>query len=558
MADNEIKSIELLPEQILHYENLTQILQYYDAGVDLTKQGLGKTIFTLKRAQEEGYDLIVICTLTMIDIWQHEAIKYGVNVRCIMTYARLRGQTEHNLSHTLLKRHNSKFTDHDDFLYLCRTNYAETGKKVLLVFDEFQNAKNDNLQSKSCISLAHSIYKVNSQLTDHKNKVMLLSGTASQNISSAGIFAQWLNWAPVGKLYTTNDKVNVIEDKTGFDILVSNCLRVNEIETKKIISDYISPDNIGEIIHRLLVQIIFPCVRSKSDEIDYGVECKISDLFVLLNDSHDIKLHIEGLQYLSNMRLCRKNNSEHGPGTGEALLTKGMMSIEFSKLSSLVRWALRDLTSDNKTKVLLCVWHIDSLNYLAKIFKNWGPLILYGKTSKDSRDIINKFQHDPNYRLFIGNPTVFGQGLGLHDIYGTMPRKMYISASYKTWLVEQTILRIYRLGVKSNSNVFIVYGNSGSGKGEYMLVEKSVRNREIISSYDGRENKNRTTWYEQADGSLIEDTRPISIERTRNTSVSSNIFNPNLSVSTNIEFKIPEPEPSLLRARVQKANLISL
>src|SRR3990167_2179105 len=445
--------INLLSEQIPHYNRLTNILQYYDAGVDLTKQGLGKTILTLKRAQQDGYDLIVICTLTMIDIWQHEAYKYGVNVKNIMTYARLRGQNEHSLSHCLLKRKGDEFVPHDDFLQICRTHYDKTGKKLLLVFDEFQNAKNDNLQSKSCISLSHALYRMNSELI-HKNKVMLLSGTASQSISSAGIFAQWLGWAPAGKLYTINDKANVIEDRSGFDVLLGNCCYVNKSEVDKILTGYISLDNISEIIHQLFVNIIFPCVRSKSGEIYYGVDCQITDLFMLLTNEQDIKLHMEGLQHLSNMRLCRKNIQEGGHGTGEALLTKGMMSLEFSKLSSVIRWAQRDLTSDNCTKVLLCVWHIESVNYLGQVLRQWNPLILYGKTSKDSYNIINKFQHDPKYRLFIGNPTVFGQGLGFHDIYGTMPRIMYIMSSYKTWLVEQTKSRISRLRLDLSTNIY--------------------------------------------------------------------------------------------------------
>lgn len=554
------ENIELHPEQTEHYDRLSTILSKYDSGADMSRQGLGKTIISLKRAHDDDYELIVICTCTLVSQWIKQADKYGVQIKDIMSYTLLRGQKKYSLSHSLLTRQDNEYTSHPEFEQTCLTNFKTRGKRIMLIFDEFQNAKNDNITSKSCITLAHTIYSTNKQLPfEQHNKVMLLSGTASQSISSAGIFSQLLGWAPEGNLYIKNENVNVLDSVVGFNILIDNCKQLNLGKTNDIVPKYISGDIISSVIHRLLIEVIFPHIRSKVPEFDFGVSCAVRDLFMLLSNENDIVQHREGLQCLANMRMygCSKDNKHRR----NALLNKGMMLIEYSKLSSILRWVTRDLLSDGKTKVIVGVWHSESVEYLQKQLNQWSPLVLHGKTSKNSDVILDKFRHDSQHRLFIGHPMVFGQGLDFHDIYGDMPRKMYISSSYRTLLIEQTISRIYRIGAKSDSQVYIVYGNSESGKGEYNLVEKSLKNRGHISSYDGRTVEARQILYEQVDGSLTEEDGPdmntISGGASSNNLSCSSYNNKISSVSMPVFQQIQIPQ-TLIVSNVKRATLIRL
>ncbi len=157
--------INLWPTQTAHYARIRNILSRWVAYLDTSPMGSGKTVVTLKVAQELRLPMIVIGPLSTLAMWKSTAIKFGVPIIMTMSYQSMRGTAKNHPKHGLLTRIDEEIphtgnkpkpkkpkmrTSFHPTATL--TSYLKSG--VLIVFDEMHNLKNPGT---SQLMSAHAI-----------------------------------------------------------------------------------------------------------------------------------------------------------------------------------------------------------------------------------------------------------------------------------------------------------------------------------------------------------------------------------------------------------------
>ena len=94
------------------------------------------------------------------------------------------------------------------------------------------------------------------------------------------------------------------------------------------------------------------------------------------------------------------------------------------KLAEMDR-VLDELVSANGRKVILWSYYVDTITALAKRYRHFKAVTLFGGTPPPERQgTVRAFQEDPSVRLLIGNPAVAGTGFTLtaatYAIYETL------------------------------------------------------------------------------------------------------------------------------------------
>ena len=128
---------------------------------------------------------------------------------------------------------------------------------------------------------------------------------------------------------------------------------------------------------------------------------------------------------------------------------------------------LKTLLEGGRDKIVVFGHHREVLDFLFENMEEYNPVLIHGGTPAIIRQgIVDNFQNDPKYRVFIGGITACGTGITLtaSDYIG------FIEPSYVPGENEQVIDRIHRIGQKRNVLA------------EYLLFEDSLDNNIIKSS----------------------------------------------------------------------------
>lgn len=100
--------------------------------------------------------------------------------------------------------------------------------------------------------------------------------------------------------------------------------------------------------------------------------------------------------------------------TAEALVRFGYLKqlAAEGKRENAVQW-IKDSLDSNGKLILFAIHHV-MIDYLAEELRNYSPVVVDGRVSMEKRqEAVDKFQNDPECRVFIGNIKAAGVGLTL-------------------------------------------------------------------------------------------------------------------------------------------------
>lgn len=149
--------------QIPHFQKIIEILKYNDYVFDLSMMGTGKSIVLLHLMRHYGCKFILCAPPVVIkQNWEPLKEKYGLAGLELITINKLRGENNDLLYRHPKNRKRGVIYEQTDFM----TNF-----NGMIILDEIQMAKNDNLSSRALKELIRG------------KKTILLSGTLIDKIS---------------------------------------------------------------------------------------------------------------------------------------------------------------------------------------------------------------------------------------------------------------------------------------------------------------------------------------------------------------------------------------
>jgi SWI/SNF-related matrix-associated actin-dependent regulator 1 of chromatin subfamily A len=98
---------------------------------------------------------------------------------------------------------------------------------------------------------------------------------------------------------------------------------------------------------------------------------------------------------------------------------------------------------ESESKIVIMGWHREVLTQLAQKLAKFNPVVVMGGTTPAGRvEAVDRFQNDPNVRLFIGNIASAGTSITLT----AANRLIFAEASWVPGDNDQAMLRILRIG----------------------------------------------------------------------------------------------------------------
>src|SRR5665811_20330 len=222
---NDIQPIDLWDTQKLHFRRVLNILNKYQAYLDTSPMGAGKTVVTLAVCAVLKLKVFVVCPKSTGSMWQNEADKYGVEVVEIMTYQKLAGTVKTGCNHPFLRRNTGGF-------YPTRSLQKTIDERTLFVFDEMHALKNPGT---AVIDAAHVIVNevFNTTSVQNKSYIALLSATPCDKELHAQNIHKMLGIIRDSKLYDYDRSVGIYTP-LGLTELFQHCDRLDR-ETSELL-----------------------------------------------------------------------------------------------------------------------------------------------------------------------------------------------------------------------------------------------------------------------------------------------------------------------------------
>ena len=450
--------------------------------IDTSPMRSGKTFVALKLAKDFDLELMVICPLTTKNYWKNLANKYGVKLFTDpINYESLTRGTKNEVVRLYLERISNKNIKHISFKATDAYRNALKTRKILLILDEGQMIKNDNLQHKACNALIEPIFGPKS-----KSRFGILSGTLIDKPEQIINLFHTIGYIKTYKLYNTiKDSKELVVKNTGTTELISVCRQIDPVATNKFLSKTPIPragvdkkikEEMNNFCFGLYVDVIKNRVAgamSAPTTAEGELHIRNGYFHILPEKATQLKNALEELQYSSGYKNKSKNNPKSEDEDGDeddenkskksGKYMRSLVQIEKSKLLDMARVAKKILAADPTSKVVITINYTGSdtgnLNELLSYLTEFDPLVITGKTIANKRDvIIESFNNDPIRRILIANPKTISVGISL---VGDGQRYMLVSPSSKLMEIVQLSARLYGDQLKVDSYVYIFYGIVG-------------------------------------------------------------------------------------------------
>ncbi len=421
---------EIYDELLKRYKNIdNQLLPA------MTGWGKGRvaTNVALQMYKKEKRKVLVLCPKILIPMWEKMLNNLNIPILLICTYNKL------PTTNLLIKRNGFRETD-----YWLK-------QKVFIICDESQALKNKK-------STRHNAFFA--LIANHPNcKVIHLTACPIDKKE---------NWLSLYRMLGLIKQSIMIKNKNYKDYGLGDLFELASQHHKTIVKDVkekytISSPKIPHILsylwHHLFREMVVIEVKDPIYQYnDKIINHKLCNFFATL-DKEGVKLVKEAMIDLGNADIIKDNKvnvTNMRKKFGVVILS--LMKLCHAKISTIVRLAIEDM---KKKKVIICCPFIDDQLLLCKKLEKYNPLLLNGKV-KDRASVVEKFnQPNLDYRCLIMTPEVGGEGISLHDTYGNFPRVTYIIPTYHFLKMFQAAGRTYRRGIKSDTEVYMVYSNDG-------------------------------------------------------------------------------------------------
>lgn len=511
--EDEPEELILRPWQIDWSIRAREILENNVGYADLSSLGSGKTIIALYLALYFRFSLLVICPVSVKNVWETQSKKYGVDLIDVISYQSLRSINGVQPKHGLLNRYDlvtpkkimkAKFEPTQKYLKM-----VENG--ILVILDESQYAKNNSEQYKSCRSLLKPIVDPNEDVKTIVSRFGILSRTPIDKEEQILNFLRMTGFIRSSQLYSYNSKTNKVSS-LGFDELKESCLFYNPVLTNQILNSPEFSNVLGDKKKlNYLVFILYNKVIKKAISGSMSAAPKDSLIHSVMNGFFNIRGENEK-ELIKAIAVLKKAVKYRNPDEDVEIskdsfgnITTSLKKIEESKAADIARVCREILEANDDNKVIVALNFTSSLETINKLLSDYNPLILQGSTKEKNRGpLIDSFNEDKNYRVLIMNLKTGGMGISLHDTVGDSPRFMIISPSYDTLAILQASGRTVRDKVQSDTFTKIFYGSNDSAIETNILnalARKSAVTKAIVED-DNSEIPfpvDYKSWYEPSD-----------------------------------------------------------
>lgn len=195
--------------------------------------------------------------------------------------------------------------------------------------------------------------------------------------------------------------------------------------------------------------------------------------FIPIEQTKDMKLKLANVDFdldsLSKMQLSGENLGEI------VTLRRELSDFKLCFCSSLIADALEG----GVNKMVIFTYHRSIANKLMQKLAKYNPLKITGDVAvKDRQKAVDRFQNDPNYRVFIGQVQAAGTGITLT----AASHVMFLEFSWVPGEVAQAVDRCHRIGQKNSVLVqFPIITDSLEEHMMYRVVEKLKNINEVMA-----------------------------------------------------------------------------
>jgi hypothetical protein len=500
----ENRSIQLREHQIAHFKRMVQILTNHPVAFDYSKPGRGKTIISSSISAYYKLPMLIICpAIARSKVWTVEALKYGLNVVDIISFDKLRGQHGKDCSHVYFNRDkDGKFTATDTLRKL-----LDSG--ILIVIDEISKLKNQSTGVKYAVHLLIKELILSFPRTTTGSRALLLSAMPCDKPYHFTSLCQLLGLTTHERMYDHNNDSKVYT-LLGYKDVVGWCHHINPAKTDQVLSlhNTVNRKSIPIIIMELYDKIIRDTVSSCMPSDFIPPSCIKNGFYAL--SPEDVKI-LQNCKYKLIAQTSRISNSDdetsgvndeldlmtgvvsilQNKGSNWSQVTQTLKLLGKAKLRRTYMLAKDDLDMDPHRKVIIGVWYVDHIMWLAEAFKAYGVQVIYGDVHERDRDTIIEVFQQPNdfCRVLIINPTVVGMCVPLDDQYGNFPRTEIIFPDYRISEIVQTTGRVLRETTKSAERTKIIMMYAHQFEEELRIittsVNKSVHAKRAIAGKSG-------------------------------------------------------------------------
>jgi hypothetical protein len=446
-APYEENTIVLKQHQVEAYARLWNHILGATVTLLVAPTGSGKTVVTIKLFKQARFTTLFVVGPANIETkWvEEEAKKYGVNI-IFISYTKLAGRAG-KINHPYIDCIDEEFYASDTFKNIV------TGR-VMLVFDECQATKNSTAAcSRACFALSREVRRQN-----NGSRIMALSATPFDKAELAESVVKLLGIVKQKELFFYNVGLNeYITKGYGFEELIEYCNRINPKLTEQLTPYPINAKAVRLAIFDMFIEVLKPRLVYSMPKPIIDAKFTAEARYCQLLDNEMVMFQAAMQEFNKSLRPdggeIKINNGNIGA------LVKAFVKMEAAKVGIFERRAKIHLEKNPNGKVVIYVWHDDTVVYLMNALAAYSPLRCDGKVTKAKRAKHNTWFQQPNtkYRVIIAKATSFGIGIDLDDTHGSFPRVTLVNANYHFEKIHQAAGRTYRANTQSDVLCELIY-----------------------------------------------------------------------------------------------------
>lgn len=515
-------------EQKKHWDQIVEISRVSAVALDKSDTGQGKSFSAMNLAKVMDANAVVIAPSGLISKWIGLLVRYNVPYLYVVSYETVRPLK--NKGERILTV--SKWDAEGKLVEMQASGafkaaimdlnaYGREKRPLLLVVDEYQNAKNadtaNHILVKGLIKEIRNAIKSPEAAAGmfKPPRVIMLSATPYDKESHAAGFLKMIGAFNTDRLWTTGIGGEIL-DTTGWQQLLAYARtlathpvlgkRVREEDRKWVLGLPSSPADLNaqQIAYAISSRVVEPALSSAMLSVDHKVTY---NLFKKVVNDQDMKERgaeyvtigaqakakiDEDLQKISSLvNFTREEDVKLEKGMLPAL-QKAFQRLEIDKSWLFQGAAHKILNAVPSSKVIIMLNFIDAiddiafwLKYRSGILRPEQVAIIKGSVPSEERDrIVAQFQEpNLNLRVIVANIKVIKEGRDLHDTDGRFPRYMLISPSYSMIPMVQASGRIDRIGLKSTPHVRYVYTHTAFP--EIRVIQAIIKKGKVLGIHRG-------------------------------------------------------------------------
>lgn len=427
---------------------LVSAISHWNAAIDGSDTGTGKTYTACAVARDLGYNIVVVCPKAVIKAWNkvlRKHFKMGDKVLGVINYEKLKtGRKDSPIASYVLSRSSRR----NVFTW-------KIPKKTLIVWDESQKLKNwTTKNSKMCVQAIKEGYPMLfCSATNATNPLEMRTVGQALKMFKGGN-KDYYQWARAHGVYDgdwglefNNDPV--VLKKLNKDIFEKRGVRLR----RDSIPNFPASEVISEVYN-----------------MDDEEARKIN------------KIHDEMEAELKKLERIKK-------GDGDSELTirlRARQQIELIKVPLFLEMIEEAMEQGFSVAVFLNF--TETINAIASRLNT--KCIFDGKTPDKVRDRnVELFQEDKE-RVILVNVASGGAGLSLHDLNGNFPRMSLISPHDSPVFMRQALGRVWRDDAKTKSVQKIVFVANTVEEVVCVNVQRKLNNLDLLNDGDLSYGKN--------------------------------------------------------------------